>query len=77
MQAALGKMGLAPSDFWEMSPREFNAAMIGFQAFHCAPSGDDVEPPSMDELDAMLSEFPDGTMADHIANLDARRLSRG
>ena len=74
MQTALGKMGLAPGDFWSMSPREFHAAMMGFRDFHCARVSFDTENlPSTDEIEAMVDEFPDGTMAEHVVNLEARR----
>ena len=54
MRFGLGALGLAPSEFWKMTPREFDAAMKGV----LGRFGDDV---AMDAagLTALSARFPD------------------
>ena len=52
MSIGLGRLRLAPSVFWSMTPREFERA--------CAPLAPACAgPPTRGELDAMMKLFPD------------------
>jgi uncharacterized phage protein (TIGR02216 family) len=57
MKNALGKMGMTPDVFWNMSPYEFYAAIEGFAEFH---SGGKPPPLSRTELDDLMERYPDG-----------------
>jgi uncharacterized phage protein (TIGR02216 family) len=52
MAAGLGVMRLSPRDFWAMTPREFAAACEGLFGTAHAPL-------ARDELDDLMSRFPD------------------
>lgn len=56
MKTALGKMGMTPQVFWDMSFPEFYAAVDGFVEFHS--SG---KPPPLrkNELDELMELYPD------------------
>ena len=56
MQTALGKMGISPVVFWDMSFPEFYAAIEGFAEFH---SGG--KPPSLrkNDLEELMELYPD------------------
>lgn len=56
MKLALGKMGMRPDDFWNMSLIEFYAAMDGFAEFH---SGGKPPPLRRDELEDLMELYPD------------------
>jgi len=51
MAFGLGRLRLAPRDFWSMTPRELAAAMSA----HASP----VPAPGRDELERMMQRFPD------------------
>jgi len=53
---ALGKMGIEPRVFWDMSFPEFYAATTGFAEFHS-----NGKPPPMfkDELKDLMERYPD------------------
>lgn len=55
MRFGLGVIGLGPSEFWNMTPCEFEAAVKGRLG-----QLSDVAPFSRDRLDALLQRFPDG-----------------
>jgi hypothetical protein len=52
----VGMMGLAPKDFWNMSPPELFRAFKGFKEFHCPE-----EKPRMtsDRLKELMELYPD------------------
>ena len=52
MRFGLGVLRLAPSDFWQATPREIAAAMRGH-------SGDSADPFSRAALEGLLLRFPD------------------
>lgn len=57
MMLAFGQLRLTPQTFWNISPRELQAALDGFY-------GDGVErsdalPLSRDEFEALRTQFPD------------------
>lgn len=54
MRFGLGALGLAPRDFWKMTPREFDAAMQG--RFGAAP---DAGPMGLADLHALSKRYPD------------------
>jgi uncharacterized phage protein (TIGR02216 family) len=56
MEIGLGKMGLSPRDFWDLSLQEFYAATSGFAQFH---SGGKPPPLTRDELNDMMERYPD------------------
>jgi len=56
MQTALGKMGIPPNVFWDMSFYEFYAAIEGFAEFH---SGGKPPPLSKGELEDLMERYPD------------------
>ena len=47
MQLAIGKVGVSPSEFWQMSWLEFTAMAEGFAEFH--GGGDGIKPPTKEE----------------------------
>ncbi|MBO6719154.1 MAG: phage tail assembly chaperone [Rhizobiaceae bacterium] len=51
MAFGLGRLRLAPRDFWAMTPRELAAAMSAYSA--------PVAAPGRDELDRLMRQFPD------------------
>lgn len=54
MKFGLGALGLAPRDFWRMTPAEFDAAVKGkFGQF------DEVVGMSQAKLSALAAKFPD------------------
>jgi uncharacterized phage protein (TIGR02216 family) len=55
MAAGLGSLGLPPSDFWRMTPKEIDAALRG--RFGTTPPSD---APSRPEIDKLMQLFPDG-----------------
>ena len=55
MRFGLGVIGLGPTEFWKMTPREFEAAVKGRLGKLPAAA-----PFSRDRLDALLRQFPDG-----------------
>lgn len=55
MRFGLGVIGLGPTEFWRMTPAEFEAALKGRLCQF--PDG---QPLSRDRLDALLQRFPDG-----------------
>ncbi len=55
MAAGLGSLGLPPSDFWRMTPKEIDAALRG--RFGVAVTS---EAPSRHEIDKLMQLFPDG-----------------
>ncbi len=54
MSFGLGTLGLPPSAFWAMTPRELQAAMRGVLG-----PGSRQHAPSQAELAALLERFPD------------------
>jgi len=54
MAAGLGVLGLAPTVFWAMTPRELDAALRGRLGGGLAPSA-----PSRAELQRLMQQFPD------------------
>lgn len=55
MRFGLGVLGLGPTEFWKMTPIEFEAAVKGRLG-----QLSDTAPFSRDRLDALLQRFPDG-----------------
>lgn len=53
MAAGLGHLGLAPSEFWAMTPRELAAAMRG------RFGGTTSALPRKDDLAVLMRRFPD------------------
>jgi uncharacterized phage protein (TIGR02216 family) len=53
MQLAFGRLGIAPRDFWAMTPREFSAAVRG--AFGLAAHA----PLGRSELEGLMLRYPD------------------
>ncbi|HET6322442.1 MAG TPA: phage tail assembly chaperone [Hyphomicrobium sp.] len=53
MAAGFGLLGLSPTTFWAMTPRELAAGLRG--RFGPTPAG----PPSRAELSALLRRYPD------------------
>ncbi|HAB39181.1 MAG TPA: hypothetical protein DCE52_14505 [Rhodobacteraceae bacterium] len=56
IKAALGKMRMSSSDFWEMSFEEFKFALEGFSEFN---SGGSPPPLDKEELEDLMERFPD------------------
>ncbi len=54
MAAGLGTLRLAPSVFWAMTPREFEAALRGAFGIAAQPA-----PMSRGELAVLMAAFPD------------------
>ena len=51
-------IGLAPSEFWEMSPREAYTAIAGFSEFNS--SGEEQQKPlQRGELEKLMELYPD------------------
>ena len=50
LHAGLGRMKLAPKDFWAMTPRELAAALMAPEA----------QPLTRARLLALMEEYPDG-----------------
>ena len=55
MRFGLGALGLAPREFWKMTPREFDAALKGRMGVFFDPA-----PMDMNTLAALSRRFPDG-----------------
>lgn len=55
MRFGLGALGLAPSEFWRMTPREFDAALKGRMGVF-----EDRSPMSRDAFAALSRDYPDG-----------------
>ena len=53
---ALGKMGLSPQTFWDLSFPEFYAAINGFAEFH---SSGNPPPLRQSELEDLMERYPD------------------
>jgi uncharacterized phage protein (TIGR02216 family) len=53
MRAGLGRLRLAPGDFWAMTPRELSAALEG--AFGLSGAG----APTRSEVAELMRRFPD------------------
>jgi uncharacterized phage protein (TIGR02216 family) len=54
MATGLGRIGLPPSQFWAMTPRELAAAIEGILGpGHATP------PPGRPTLDALIARYPD------------------
>ena len=56
-EIALGVLGMAPDDFWAMTPPEFRAAFDGWLEVH-GPRGRAAAPPLREELEEMMHRFP-------------------
>jgi uncharacterized phage protein (TIGR02216 family) len=54
MIAGLGHLGLAPRDFWAMTPRELDAALRGHYGLTAA-----TQPLSRTALTTLMQAFPD------------------
>ncbi|MEM8754841.1 MAG: phage tail assembly chaperone [Pseudomonadota bacterium] len=54
MRFGLGVLGLAPRDFWKMTPREFDAAMQGRLG-----RLKEAEPMGVADFAALAARFPD------------------
>lgn len=54
MAAGLGLLGLPPSAFWAMTPRELAAALRGHLGLECAPT-----PLARGDFDSLMRRFPD------------------
>lgn len=54
MAVGLGVLGLAPQQFWQMTPSELTAAVSGLRG----SSAHDA-PPGRDDLGAMMARYPD------------------
>jgi uncharacterized phage protein (TIGR02216 family) len=54
MEIGLGVLGVAPPEFWKMTPKEFAAAVRG----RCGGPG--AAPLARSDLVAMMQRFPDG-----------------
>jgi uncharacterized phage protein (TIGR02216 family) len=57
MELGLGRLGRSPREFWEMTPRELEAAIAG--AIGIGP-----QPLSRGDLDRLISRFPDAATQD-------------
>lgn len=55
MALGFGCLGLSPSAFWAMTPRELEAAMSGHGAMAFSPSG----APARSDLHELMRQFPD------------------
>lgn len=57
-ELGLGFLGWPPSEFWNCTWDEFQAALRGLKRFH---GGDDdpTEPMSYDELTDLIAQYPD------------------
>lgn len=51
-------IGLAPSEFWDMSPREVYAAIAGFSEFN-SPDEERQQPMGRGELERLMELYPD------------------
>lgn len=60
MRFGLGVLGLAPRDFWDMSPTEFSAAARG-RAGNLTGAAARLD---RDELAALIARFPDKERSD-------------
>ena len=56
MQICLGMIGMQPSEFWNLSPREMWETIKGFKQFHAATKE---EPMSNEELENLMELYPD------------------
>ncbi len=54
MAIGLGVLGLAPRDFWALTPRELDAALRGRFG-----SGEAASPLTRAEVDGLMQQFPD------------------
>jgi len=53
----VGMAGMAPTQFWNLSPRELYAALDGFVEHHRDPS--QVDPMDRGELESLMELYPD------------------
>ena len=56
MEICLGMIGMAPSEFWNCSLREINAAIDGFLEFNTPNTP---QPMGRDELQSLMERYPD------------------
>lgn len=49
--------GMAPTQFWNLSPKELYAALDGFIEHHSDPSK--VDPMDRNELESLMELYPD------------------
>ena len=56
MEICLGMIGMAPSEFWNCSVHEINAAIDGFLEFNTSNSP---QPMDRDELQSLMERYPD------------------
>jgi uncharacterized phage protein (TIGR02216 family) len=52
MEIGLGRLGRSPQEFWNMTPKEFEAAVAGAIGFASAPL-------SRRDLEGLMARFPD------------------
>jgi uncharacterized phage protein (TIGR02216 family) len=57
MELGLGRLARSPREFWAMTPKELDAAVEGAIGFGPAPL-------SREELDRLISRFPDPAPAE-------------
>ena len=57
MEIGLGKMGIPPRDFWDMSLFELYSAINGFAEFHGGSKEN--APMTRDELEDLMERYPD------------------
>ena len=55
-QVCVGMMGIQPTQFWNMTPREIYLAIAGFKEFHGVQ---DPTPMTTDELGKLMELHPD------------------
>lgn len=56
MEVCLGMIGMAPSEFWNCSVFELNAAIEGFMEFN---GSNQPKPMDRDELESLMERYPD------------------
>jgi uncharacterized phage protein (TIGR02216 family) len=57
MELGLGRLGRSPREFWAMTPKELEAAIAGAVGFAPVPL-------SREELERLISRFPDWATED-------------
>ena len=57
MELGLGRLGRSPREFWAMTPKELEAAVAGAIGLSIAPL-------SREDLDRLISRFPDRASKD-------------
>ena len=55
-KVCVGMMGIQPTQFWNMTPREIYLAIAGFKEFHGVQ---DTTPMTKDELGKLMELHPD------------------